>query len=266
MRFALIDNKRVEAQPKHQGLCPICSKPVIAKCVDKKVWHWAHRSIASCDSWWEPETEWHRNWKNYYPAEWQERILFDEQTGEKHIADVQTIHNLVIEFQHSTIKQEERISRENFYKNMLWVVDGTRLKNDYPRFLKGKDSLFFTKTKNNNVFIVEFPDEVFPENWIDSSVPVIFDFQGLSKNRTYEIRNKLWCIVPKQEGKTYVVSIEREAFIKTTLKFPTLFRPKTRPIKQKQQILLQSKRNFHREPLIDWIQRKQDSGKWKPRK
>ncbi|MDY0142432.1 MAG: competence protein CoiA family protein [Bacteroidales bacterium] len=268
MRFALIDNKRVEAQPKQQGICPICSQPVIAKCGDKKVWHWAHRSNASCDSWWEPETEWHRNWKNNYPTEWQETVLFDEQTEEKHIADVRTIHNLVIEFQHSTIKQEERISREKFYKNMLWVVDGTRLKNDYPRFLKGKDSLFFTKTKNNNVFIVEFPDEVFPKNWLDSSVPVIFDFLDLSTDSSDEIRKTLWCIVPKQDGKTFVVKIQREDFIKVTLNYPSLFQPKPKPspIQHKQKIILQPKRNMHREPLIDWIQRKQDSGKWKPRR
>ena len=187
---------------------------------------------------------------------------------EKHIADVRTIHNLVIEFQHSTIKQEERISREKFYKNMLWVVDGTRLKNDYPRFLKGKDSLFFTKTKNNNVFIVEFPDEVFPKNWLDSSVPVIFDFLDLSTDSSDEIRKTLWCIVPKQDGKTFVVKIQREDFIKVTLNYPSLFQPKPKPssIQHKQKIILQPKRNMHREPLIDWIQRKQDSGKWKPRR
>ena len=71
-----------------------------------------------------------------FPTEWQEIVLFDKQTGEKHIADVQTIHNLVIEFQYSAINQEESISREKFYKNMIWIVDGTSLKRDYPRFQK----------------------------------------------------------------------------------------------------------------------------------
>lgn len=247
MRFALINNKRVEAQPKQQGLCPICSQPVIAKCGDKKVWHWAHRSIASCDSWWEAETEWHRNWKNNYPAEWQETVLFDEQTGEKHIADVKTIHNLVIEFQHSAIKQEERISREKFYKNMLWVVDGTRLKHDYSRFRKGKDSLFFTETKNNNVFNIEFPDKIFPSNWLESAVPVIFDFQGLSPAETDKIKNCLWCLVPKQKDKTFVVKINREDFIKVTLNYPSLFqtRPKPKQQKQQQQIVRKKRESTH---------------------
>ena len=259
MRFALIDNNRVEAQPKQQGLCPNCSQPVIAKCGDKKVWHWAHRSITSCDSWWEPETEWHRNWKNNYPAEWQEETLFDEQTGEKHIADVRTIHKLVIEFQQSSIKPQERISREKFYKNMLWVVDGTRLKNDYPRFRKGKDSLFFAKTNNDNVFIVEFPYEVFPANWLESSVPVIFDFLGLSTDETDNIKNTLWCLVPNQKDKTFVVKIKREDFVKTTLNFPTLFQPKPqpRPIQPKQQIILLPPNRYvqRRGLLIDYVEK-----------
>jgi len=269
MKFALIGNNRVEAKPKQQGLCPNCSQPVIAKCGVKKVWHWAHRSLTSCDSWWEPETEWHRNWKNNYPAECQEIAFFDEQTDEKHIADVRTIRNLVIEFQHSAIKPEERISREKFYKNMLWIVDGTRLKNDYPRFRKGKESLFFTKTNNDNVFNVEFPDEVFPSNWLNSFVPVIFDFLGLSTDETDEIKNTLWCLVPKQEdGKTYVVSIKRDVFVKVTNNSPTLFQPKPqpRPIQKKQQIIIQPNRPLHRGTLIDWIDRKQSVEKWKPRR
>ncbi|MBS1951937.1 MAG: hypothetical protein OJF59_000093 [Cytophagales bacterium] len=269
MRFALIDNNRVEAQPKQQGLCPNCSQPVIAKCGNKKVWHWAHRSIISCDSWWEPETEWHRNWKNNYPADWQEVTLFDEQTNEKHIADIRSIHKLVIEFQHSPIKPEERISRENFYKNMIWVVDGSRLKSDYPRFRKGKDSLFFAKTKNDNVYIAEYPDEIFPEGWLESSVPVIFDFLGLSTDTTDEIKNTLWCLVPKKEqtGKAYVVSIKREVFIKVTNDYPTLFQPKPiqQPTPQKVQNIIRP-RIVRPGPLIDYIDKRQSSGKWRPRR
>lgn len=162
MQYAVVDNKRVIAQPGLHGLCPGCSQPVIAKCGEQRVWHWAHRNQMTCDNWWEPETEWHRNWKNRYPAEWQEKVLFDEQTGEKHIADIQTSHNLIIEFQHSAITPEERFSREKFYKNMLWVVNGTRLKNDYQRFCKGRNSLYFIRTNHNNVYHLEFPEEVFP--------------------------------------------------------------------------------------------------------
>jgi competence protein CoiA len=148
MRFALINDNRVEAQPQLRGLCSSCSRPVIAKCGTRKIWHWSHKNKTDCDNWWEPETEWHRTWKDNYPTDWQEVPLLDERTGEKHIADVRTVHNLVIEFQHSYIDPQERTSREQFYKNVVWVVDGTRLKRDYPRFLKGKRTVlkiqFFT--------------------------------------------------------------------------------------------------------------------------
>ena len=86
MRFALIDNIRTEAQPKLSGLCCCCSMPVIAKCGRQKMWHWAHKSKTDCDNWWEPETEWHRNWKNNYLAEWQEKPFFDKRKNEKWIS------------------------------------------------------------------------------------------------------------------------------------------------------------------------------------
>ena len=41
--------------------------------------------------------------------------------GEKHIADVKTDQDCVIEFQHTYIKPDERRSREEFYKNIVWV-------------------------------------------------------------------------------------------------------------------------------------------------
>jgi competence CoiA-like predicted nuclease len=47
MKFALIDNNRVEPQPKQQGICPNCSQPVIAKCCKQKIWHWAPHAGAS---------------------------------------------------------------------------------------------------------------------------------------------------------------------------------------------------------------------------
>jgi hypothetical protein len=37
-------------------------------------------------------------------------------------------------------------------------------------------------------------------------------------------------------------------------------------VQSKQPIILKSERIVHRESLIDWIQRKQESRKWKPRR
>jgi len=224
MRFAIIDNKRVEARPGQWGLCPCCSQPVVAKCGKQKVWHWAHRVNTVCDSWWETETEWHRAWKNNYPADWQEVSFKDERKDEKHIVDVFTNQGLVIEFQHSHIDQEERISREEFHKNMVWVVDGTRLKRDFIRFSKGISSNLIKNNKQNKIirqsYIVNFPDQIFPNNWLKSSVPVIFDFNGL------DISNNLalWCLLPQRVGE-YIICfpISRELFINITLKYSRFF-------------------------------------------
>lgn len=221
MRFALINNIRTEANPQLQGLCSCCSSPVIAKCGKQKIWHWAHKSKTNCDIWWEPETEWHRNWKNNYPADWQEISLHDEKTSEKHIADVRTVHNLVIEFQHSHIEPQERTSREMFYKNMVWIVDGTRLKRDYPRFLKGKMNSFentiFYNTDNPKIFRIDLVDWCFPSAWLESSVPVIFDFKGDGLlDDSDGLRNTLYCLFPQVGRYARVAEISRKAFINAT--------------------------------------------------
>lgn len=130
MLIAEVDGKRCKATKNTKGICLYCKSEVIAKCGEQKIAHWAHKSCQVCDNWHDKETEWHLMWKNYFPASWQEIIKYDEITREKHIADVCTENGFILEFQHSAINPEERQSRENFYKNMNWVVDGTRLKND----------------------------------------------------------------------------------------------------------------------------------------
>lgn len=218
MRFALIDNKLVEASPGLKGLCPGCAQAVIAKCGTLRIHHWAHRNHKVCDDWWEPETLWHRSWKSNFPSEWQETFLPDEQTGEKHVADVRTSHGLVIEFQHSRIDAKERASRENFYKDMVWVVDGTRLKRDYPRFAKAKKE--FRNTNKPGLFLINFPDECFPSNWLGSSVPVIFDFRGTeSIGDGNDIRHPLYCLFPMlpKRSDAIVAEISRKAFVNSAI-------------------------------------------------
>jgi ssDNA-binding Zn-finger/Zn-ribbon topoisomerase 1 len=224
MRFALVNNERTEAKSELKGICPLCSGDVIAKCGDQRIHHWAHVSNKACDSWWEPETEWHRTWKNNFPVQWQEVILPDE-TGEKHIADIRTGHGLVIEFQHSHLDTDERNSREKFHKNMIWVVDGTRLNRDYPRFIKEINN--FRRTGLHPFFFVSFPDGCFPKDWIESSVCVIFDFLGsMSPTNPQDVvvRNYLWCLLPgRAEGFAVVVPISRAEFVNRTRNHPHLF-------------------------------------------
>lgn len=267
MKYAIINGTKAEATKGIKGTCPSCGSELMAKCGEYKINHWAHKGIRNCDPWWEPETEWHRNWKNNYPAEWQEISLFDEQTGEKHISDVRTIHNLTIEFQHSAIKPEERISREKFYKNMVWVVDGTRLKRDYPRFLEGTKN--FKKTNIQNAFFVNFPDEVFPTGWLGSYVPVIFDFCDNSITGQQDPkRNALWILLPQgtqfSQGvkNCMVVVISRKDFVTITYNRGQLFPEKsneqqqTLPKQQPQIAMLPRREPTHYLHKGRWVKRR----------
>lgn len=216
MKFAIVNGTKAEATKGLKGICPSCGAELIAKCGEHKINHWAHKASRNCDPWWEPETDWHRTWKNNYPIEWQEVILSDEITGEKHIADIRTAHSLVIEFQHSPIDPKERDTREKFYQNMVWIIDGTRLKRDYPRFLKGKKG--FLDTTNSKLFLVEYPEDTFQPAWLGSPVPVIFDFSGSGTTDNQAEVNKLYCIFPIRKGRYAILAeITRRAFIKTTI-------------------------------------------------
>lgn len=222
MRYALVNNEKAEASSELKGVCLGCGQPMIAKCGEQRLHHWAHFSKRNCDSWWETETDWHRSWKSNFPVEWQEVFLPDEQTGEKHVADVKTEHGLVIEFQHSHIDPQERMSREKFYQNMVWVVDGTRLKRDCPRFTKAAND--FRHTELQGFFSVYFPEECFPKNWLESSVPVIFDFKDASSPPQNIIQDCLWCLLPGRVGyDAIVVCISRKDFVERVLSNSQLF-------------------------------------------
>lgn len=223
MKYAIVSGQRVEAYPRGRGTCCRCSGEVIAKCGTHRVSHWAHRGMRNCDTWAEKETDWHRAWKNNFPPEFQEFIQYDEKSGEKHIADVRTPHGLVIEFQHSHLDPLERTAREQFYGNMVWVVDGARLQRDYPRFNSGKDGLRRTPAQGH--YLLTFPEECFPATWLDSSVPVIFDFRGTDEGQPPDaFRDGLWCLLPgRAERSAVVVRMSREQFIKVVPSTPQLF-------------------------------------------
>lgn len=179
MKYGLVNGEKTSASPKLVGYCPLCGGQLVSKCGNTKVHHWAHKNTKECDSWWERETQWHRDWKNCFPVEWQE-VVHKDQSGEKHIADIKTPDGLVVEFQHSHITREERDSRETFYEHMIWVVDGTRRKNDLDKFNAG--TKYFKQSKMHNVFFVPYPDEVLPKVWMGSKEFVIIDFNGTSND------------------------------------------------------------------------------------
>jgi hypothetical protein len=201
MKFALINGERKEAQPSLKGVCIGCGGPTLARCGEVRVNHWAHQSQRRCDSWWENETDWHRAWKNQFPSDWQE-IVQTAESGEKHIADVKTKDNWVIEFQHSYINPQERRSREDFYKNLIWIVDGNRRLKDKKRFFEilgdGGRHKDFPNLKST------FPEGALFRDWINSNAYVFFDFG----------EEDLWCLLPKSnEYYASVLPITRRQFI-----------------------------------------------------
>jgi len=171
MIWALKNGTRIKASPKEKALCPLCKQEVISKCGEIKIWHWAHKSNKDCDSWWEPESEWHINWKNEFPKECQEIIIIKE--GKKHIADIKTKTGTIIEFQKSPISTNDIKERERFYgNNLIWLLDGKSLgKNLYfnpiNKYQKWKWKPSIIKISKRPVFIeiesgiLRFSDETF---------------------------------------------------------------------------------------------------------
>jgi hypothetical protein len=74
------------------------------------------------------ETPWHRNWKKAFPPAFREVSFVDATFGEHHRADVHTPCGTTLEFQNSPISMEELRSREAFYPNLVWVLNGKKFK------------------------------------------------------------------------------------------------------------------------------------------
>jgi len=225
MRYAIVSNMRSLPSPEQTGVCPTCRGPVIAKCGALRVHHWAHRGEWTCDNWWESRTEWHCEWQDKFPQACQEVIRFSP-SGEKHIADVHTERGLTVEFQYSHLRPEERAARESFYdENLIWVVNGARLKHDFPRFVKGTHS--FRPIWKKGVYVCDCPDEVFPKNWLNCTRPVLFDFENAFEVDEVSIKlaYPLWCLLPGRiGGYAVVLRVPRGIFIRWALERSRLLR------------------------------------------
>ena len=130
MQYAQVNNERREAFPGGRGVCSNCGAPTIAKCGPRILHHWAHAGRRSCDPWCENETEWHRSWKNLFPENCCE-ISHTAPDGEIHRADIKTPTGIIIEVQHSAMTDSERLSRETFYGNLVWVIDGRGFRDNF---------------------------------------------------------------------------------------------------------------------------------------
>jgi len=203
MKFALVSGQRQEAQPGLLGKCPACDHPMIAKCGEYRIWHWAHERKHPCDPWWENEGPWHRAWKAEFPKAWQE-VVHVADDGTKHFADVETEHGWVIELQHSRISPEERRSRDAFYRQLVWVVDGTRRKRDAGQFARAWND-GTPVGKGFPVRRLYANDCALLREWTDSQTPIFIDLGD---------GQWLWWILPgRLNGSVYVAQFPRAIFI-----------------------------------------------------
>tara|TARA_R110002050_G_scaffold300768_1_gene472366 strand:- start:158 stop:850 length:693 start_codon:yes stop_codon:yes gene_type:complete len=192
MIWALVENTKIEATPKAKGVCPICRGKVYAKCGEINVWHWAHFKDENCDSWYEPESYWHKHWKVTFGMENAEIGI--EKDGKRHIADILTNENVVIELQNSPISKLEIRDREDFYgSRMLWLVNGAEFKKnltakdywedeDYKalkslprppvRWIRSSPEVI--KVPNGEFFSWKYPRK----SWEDVKRPLFIDFGG----------------------------------------------------------------------------------------
>ena len=184
MRFALVDGERTIAAPKSSGLCPLCKEQVIPKCGRIKIWHWAHKNKEDCDPWYEPETEWHLRWKEEFPQEWQEVSIGN------HRADVKTPLK-VIEFQNSSLSVDKIEEREQFYGNMVWVLNGETI----------CTNLHFYGSRHQNR--IKFIWKWARKSWFYAKKPIYIDFG-----------REILC-VKKGFGGFSGLPISKEIFLKT---------------------------------------------------
>ncbi len=223
MRYAKNEyGERIEATESGQrAICAACGNVMIGRCGELRVNHWAHKPGQLCHVAKEPKTKWHYDWQDQFPKDWQEVVTQDEK-GARHIADIKTKTPaaLVIEFQYSFIKATEQTRRENHYKRMIWVVNGTRCSSDFERIRWRKaQGYWIGGHKQGEVLNVPDVEKSFPKSWLGRSVPVCFDFkmdgdEGCEEFQR-EMRDDLIVLLPKVEnGIIGCLKLSRAQFIR----------------------------------------------------
>lgn len=122
------DQKRAPLAKGERTTCRDCGGLLTAVVPVENTPHWRHKA-GDCDPWSEPEGPWHLGWKELFDISCREIALRDPMSGELHRADVLvgsgTPRATVLELQHSSISEDERNTREAFYRRghrMFWLV------------------------------------------------------------------------------------------------------------------------------------------------
>ena len=178
MLFAILDDKKTEPIPNTYAQCPFCGEKVMSKCGEIKVWHWAHIKGKGCDSWYEPETYWHRYWKLTFGDDNSEIKITKDDSW--HVADILTKENVVIELQNSPIQKNTIRIREDFYgERMIWLINGIKFKDrfyikDYDNRLNwcGQEHYNYKHREGKKLFKWVYPRK----SWQNVQRPTFIDF------------------------------------------------------------------------------------------
>ena len=193
------------------------------------------------------ETAWHSDWKKAFPENCREVTFSDIRNSEYHRADVHTACQTTIEFQNSPINLLELQSREAFYPNLIWVVNGKKFKGF--KILKHLPDVDDEKLNNyefchrSNLTMIRKADVMaglekpkilnfrhpelqsipftthyysfqwrFPHRvWYDAKCPLVFDFGG---HFLYQLKQR-----PQINGNyAYLHMITRKSFIERFVK------------------------------------------------
>lgn len=142
---------KILAEPQAWATCPGCGARVIAKCGEINVWHWAHEADSDCDPWSEGESAWHAGWKQQVHSGRCEVVM------RQHRADIVGHKGVVIELQHSSLSPSEVREREEFYKNLIWIIDASEFADNFSFLRKGEVETFRWKWPRRWLFHVSQP-------------------------------------------------------------------------------------------------------------
>ena len=136
MQFAINkENQRIninDAVIGEDSYCPCCKSLLVQKKGSFMIWHFAHKSLDNCISYYDNKGEWHRKMQELFPEN--NREIFESFSSYRHIYDVLTESGIIIEFQHSPISLEDFKKRTKDYvfrslmnktPRPIWVFDYT---------------------------------------------------------------------------------------------------------------------------------------------
>lgn len=193
MFFALNnDGNRVYSYQAGNGtyFCPVCGEKVVLRDGGINSPHFAHLPSKEClDGWHYDMSEWHLKMQNCFSNKHREVIV--SKNGVSHRADVLK-DGVVIEFQHSSISEEEFWDRNDFYFScgyrVAWVFDVTeQMQNKSIDFSNNDDDCSFS-WKNPKRLLATVPYKMANEK----NFALWIAFRSYDDGEEYSFRKIIW--------------------------------------------------------------------------